>query len=168
MNGRAHWSRSLTTIGGIAMLVGALDPMEGAVLILGGSGALLAGTILGEEERRWIVPRTWVFVLIVAGLGAMWGLSAAGGFGGSSERSMWWGVLVLPYLIGWSIGVWGPGAPKWSLQVGLAIGLWYLVLCGMTLKDAGGGTNAASLAVGAIGVLTLGGCIVRLIKRSPA
>src|ERR1035437_521846 len=99
MNARELWSRILVIVGGIAMLVGALDPMEGSVVILPGSGLFALGTFLGQHERRLITYRVWVFILIAIGVGAMWGLSAIGGFGGTSGRSMWRGVLILPYLI---------------------------------------------------------------------
>ena len=45
--------------------------------------------------------------LVALGVGALWGLSAVGGFGGSSGRSMWWGALLLPYPAGWILGVVG-------------------------------------------------------------
>jgi hypothetical protein len=87
-------------VGSIAMLVGAVDPMEGSVVILPGSGLVALGTLLGQSERRLIAFRVWVFILIAIGVGALWGLSMVGGIGGSSGHSIWWGVLILPYLIG--------------------------------------------------------------------
>ena len=101
MNARSLWSRILIMVGSVAMLVGALDPMEGSLVILPGSGLVALGTFVGQSERRWIAYRMWVFILIAIGVGAMWGLTMVGGFGGNSGRSMWWGVLILPYLIGW-------------------------------------------------------------------
>jgi hypothetical protein len=173
MNGRSILSRILIIVGGIAMLVGALDPMEGSVIILPSSGLVALGTFLGQSERRLIVYRVWVFILIAIGVGAVWGLTWVGGFGGNSGRSMWWGVLILPYLIGWSMGIWGPGSPRWLLWLGIVVGLWYLVLLAMVLKTSGrhhGATSGAMSAmpviiIAAIGVLTIGGCISRLRKR---
>ena len=43
MNARSLWSRILVIVGSIAMLVGALDPMEGSVVILPGSGLVALG-----------------------------------------------------------------------------------------------------------------------------
>src|ERR1035437_10443182 len=128
MNARSIWSRILIVVGSIAMLVGALDPMEGSLVILPGSGLAALGAFLGHSERRLIAYRVGVFILIVIGGGAMWGLSTVGGFGGRSGRSMWWGVLILPYLIGWSVGIWGPGSPRWLLPLGVVVGLWYVTL----------------------------------------
>ncbi|MGO8926262.1 MAG: hypothetical protein ACLQU3_05145 [Limisphaerales bacterium] len=173
MNARKLWSRILIIVGSIAMLVGALDPMEGSVVILPGSGLVALGTFLGQSERRLIAYRVWVFILIAIGVGAVWGLTWVGGFGGNSGRSMWWGVLILPYLIGWSMGIWGPGSPRWLLWLGIVVGLWYLALLGLVLKSSGrhhGGMSAMESAmpviiIAAIGVLTIGGCISRLRKR---
>jgi hypothetical protein len=170
MNARSIWSRILIVVGSIAMLVGALDPMEGSVVILPGSGLVALGAFLGHGERRLIAYRVGVFVLIVIGVGAMWGLSWVGGFGGPSGRSMWWGVLILPYLIGWSMGIWGPGSPRWLLLLGIVVGLWYVTLMGMVLHHPAGrhGAMAAlpGIVIGTIGVLTIGGCISRLTKRT--
>jgi hypothetical protein len=170
MNARSIWSRILIVVGSIAMLVGALDPMEGSVVILPGSGLVALGAFLGHGERRLIAYRVGVFVLIVIGVGAMWGLSWVGGFGGPSGRSMWWGVLILPYLIGWSMGIWGPGSPRWLLLLGIVVGLWYVTLMGMVLHHPAGRHGAMSalpgIVIGTIGVLTIGGCISRLTKRT--
>jgi hypothetical protein len=46
------WSRILIIAGGIAMLVGALDPLEGSLIILPGSGLVALGTFLGHSEGR--------------------------------------------------------------------------------------------------------------------
>ena len=153
-------------VGSIAMLVGALDPMEGSLIILPGSGLVALGTFLRQSERRLIAYRVCVFILIAIGVGAMWGLSAVGGFGGPSGRSMWWGVLILPYLIGWSMGIWGPGSPRWLLVLGIVVGLWYQAILTMVL--ARGGKHAwvgGAILISALGVLTIIGCICRLRKR---
>src|ERR1039458_7833833 len=96
---RSLWSRILIVLGSIGMLVGAIDPMEGSVVILPGSLIVALGTFFNQNERHLFAYRVWVFILIAIGVGALWGLSMAGGFGGKSGHSMWWGVLILPYLI---------------------------------------------------------------------
>jgi hypothetical protein len=81
---------------------------------------------------------------------------------------MWWGVLVLPYLIGWSMGIWGPGSPRWLLLLGIGVGLWYLAILAMVLKHPGQhGGSLPAIIVAVVGVLTIGGCISRLKKRIP-
>jgi hypothetical protein len=173
MNTRSIWSRILILVGSIAMLVGALDPMEGSVVILPGGGLVALGTFLGQNERRLIAFRVLVFILIAIGVGALWGLSWVGGIGGNSGRSMWWGVLILPYLVGWSIGIWGPGSPRWLLLLGIVVGLWYLKIMMMVLKGSvghhGGHHGAMSalpgIVIGIIGLLTIAGCLTALLRR---
>ena len=172
---RSLWSQILIVLGGIGMLVGALDPMEGALIILAGSLLVALGTFLSQCERQLIAYRVWVFILIAVGVGAMWVLSSAGGIGGKSGHSMWWGVLILPYLIGWSMGIWGPGSPRWLLLSGIVVGLWYLTLGALVLyasKHSGphhaDKSNLPVIIIAVLGVLTIGGCISRLKKRVPA
>ena len=167
MNARDFWSRILIIVGSIAMLVGALDPMEGSLVILPGSGVVALGTFLGRSERRLIAYRVWVFILIAIGVGAFWGLNMVGGFGGNSGRSMWWGVLILPYLIGWSMGIWGPGSPRWLLVLGIVVGLFYQAILPIVLaRPHGKHAWVGAIVISAIGGLTIVGCISRLRKRS--
>jgi hypothetical protein len=105
MNARKLWSRILVIAGSIAMLVGVLDPMEGSLVILAGSGLVTLGTFLSNSGRRLLIYWIWVFLLISVGVGALFGLSAIGGIGGKSGHSMWWGVLTLPYPVGWIMGI---------------------------------------------------------------
>ena len=49
-NTHATWSRILIPVGGLAMLVGAIDPMEGSLLILPGSGLVALGTFRLPEQ----------------------------------------------------------------------------------------------------------------------
>jgi len=49
MNARMLWSQILTVLGGIAMLLGAVDPLEGSLLVLPGSAFFGRST---EESRR--------------------------------------------------------------------------------------------------------------------
>lgn len=171
MNTGKPRSRILITIGNVAMLVGAIDPMEGALLILPGSGLVVLGTFLGHGERQLRMYRLAVFLLIIIGVAALVGGTMAGGFGGSSGLSMWWGVLVLPYLIGWSMGIWGPGFPRWLPWLGLGVGLWYLaipilVMARQNSPQLGDPGSVVVVVIAAIGVLTISGCIYRLRKTS--
>lgn len=168
---RNRWSRILLMVGSIAMLVGALDPLEGSLVILPGSGLLALGTFLGRAERSLLTYRLVVFVLIAIGVGAIWGLSSVGGFGGSSGRSYWWGILILPYLIGWIMGISGPRSPRWQWMLGIVVGLLYLAIAVMILKHSGGNREPMSswprIIVGATGLVTIAGCAWRLRRRIP-
>jgi len=107
MDSRMLWSRILRVGGGIAMLVGTLDPLEGSMLILPGSGLVALGMHLGGKRGKTVLYWTWVFILIAVGVGAMFALSALGGIGGKSGHSMWWGVWILPYPLGWLMALAG-------------------------------------------------------------
>jgi hypothetical protein len=107
MNTRTLWSRILRAVGSIAMLLGTLDPMEGSPLILPGSGLVALGMYLGGKERKTVLYWTRVIILIAVGVGAMFALIAVGGIGGKSGHSMWWGILILPYPVGWLMAVAG-------------------------------------------------------------
>ena len=107
MNVRMLWSRILVIVGAIAMLLGTLDPLEGSLLILPGSGMVVLGLFVGKAERRLLLYWVWVFILIAVGVGGMFALSAFGGIGGRSGHSMWWAVLILPYPVAWLMGLAG-------------------------------------------------------------
>ena len=107
MNSRTLWPRILKALGSIAMMLGTLDPLEGSLLILPGSGLVALGMYLSGKDRRTVLYWVWAFILIAVGVGAMFALSAVGGIGGKSGRSMWWGVLMLPYPAGWLLALAG-------------------------------------------------------------
>lgn len=107
MNARRLWSRFLVALGGLAMLVGAIDPLEGSVVILVGSGLVLLSTILGQAERRRRIYWIWTFALVAFGVAAMFALSAVGGIGEGTGYSLWWGLFILPYPLGWIMGMVG-------------------------------------------------------------
>jgi hypothetical protein len=86
-----------------AMVIGALDPLEGSVVILTGTAIVAIGARLDHSLRRRLAYLS--LALIAGGVGALFGVGAIGGFGGPSGRSMWWGLLLLPYPIGWVIGL---------------------------------------------------------------
>lgn len=163
---RTLWAKIMVVIGSIGLLVGALDPLEGSILILIGSGLAALGTFLGQGEPRLIRYRTLVFVLIVLGAGAMWGLSAGGGFGGTSGRSMWWGLLLLPYLIGYPMAITGPGHPRWFLCLGIGVGLWYLALGYMVSHSSKESRDIVVILLAAIGLAMIGGCVTRLVSAA--
>ena len=150
------------------MVVGAIDPMEGSLIILPGGLLFAFGGLLGREERRVVTYRIWVAALITAGVGALWGSSMIGGFGGETGRSMWWGLIFLPYPIGWSMAVWGPGTPRWLTAAGGMVGLWFVAIAVIVVARTnpnGPMSPAPAIGIGAIGVVTIIGCLLRLISR---
>lgn len=105
MNASSRWSRALLVSGLVAMLIGAIDPLEGSLVILLGSVLAVVGALLGKSRHRRLVY--WASSLIAAGVGAMFVLSMLGGTGGSSGRSNWWLLVVVPYPVGWIMGLVG-------------------------------------------------------------
>ena len=97
-------SRTLVVAGLVLMLAGALDPLEGSVVILAGSG-LAAAAVFGNGRRYRL--QLAAFMLIAVGVAALVGLSALGGVGGNSGRSIWWLAICVFYPVGWLIGLVG-------------------------------------------------------------
>ncbi len=171
MNARQRSSTILRLIGFIAMLIGALDFMEGSLLILPGSGLVALGAWLGQGERRWITYRFVVFGLIAVGVGT---LIVAPLLSEAFWGSLWWGWRILPflpYLLGWSLAIWGPDSPRWLLGLGIVAGLWCFFVLTILFRSSGQWDRnlppdsiALGVVIGAVGVLTIGGCLYRLRK----
>jgi len=102
---RRRWSRILVVVGLVAALLGAIDPLEGSLVILPGTGLVAFAAWLGNSRHRRLLY--WSFALVAVGVGVLFGLSAVGGVGGSTGRSMWWAILLLPYPAGWVMTVVG-------------------------------------------------------------
>jgi len=98
-------ARLLLIAGLVLMVVGAIDPLEGSILILIGSALAALGGFLAHGHRR--VLQAWAFALVAAGVGLMFIISAMGGFGGTTGRPLWWALILLPYPIGWVMGLAG-------------------------------------------------------------
>lgn len=103
--GVTRWSRTLVVAGLIVMVIGAIDPLEGSLVILPGTAMVALGAWLGKS-RYWKLL-CWAFVLVAVGVAALFAVSAVGGFGGRSSLSYWWGILILPFPIGWVLGIIG-------------------------------------------------------------
>jgi len=105
MSRRTLLSVVLVVVGLLAMLVGAIDPLEGSFVILPGSAVVTAGAFLGKSRYRFLL--SWAFILIAVGVGTMVVFTAMGGIGGHSGHSLWWGLFILPYPVGWIVGLVG-------------------------------------------------------------
>jgi hypothetical protein len=101
----ARWQRILIIAGLIFMVIGAVDPLEGSVVILVGSLAAATAAFLGKIKRWKLLAAA--FALIAVGVAVMLGMSAKGGIGGRTGRSLWWALLILPYPAGWIMGLVG-------------------------------------------------------------
>jgi len=76
----------LVIVGLALVLIGANDPLEGSLVIQPGSGMVALGAFLGKSRRRTLL--LCGFMLLAAGVGALWGMSALGGLGGDLGRSV--------------------------------------------------------------------------------
>jgi hypothetical protein len=78
------------------MLVGALDPLEGSVIILPSAGINALGAFIGQTARRKLLYTS--FLLIAVGVGAMLLYRFIG-------RLWVWAAMVVPCPIGWIVGI---------------------------------------------------------------
>lgn len=97
------WARVLIIIGLVMTVVGAVDPLEGSIVILLGVALATLGAFLVHSRFR--LSLALGLALVAAGVAALFGLSAVGGFGGDSGRSNWWAMLLLPYILGWLLAL---------------------------------------------------------------
>lgn len=98
-----NWKRTLFTIGVIALIVGALDPLEGSIIITIGSGLIVSSTQRMKDPYRKLFLAA--FVMICFGVFFLFYLSGLGGFGGTSTLSWWLALLIVPYPVGWLLNV---------------------------------------------------------------
>lgn len=91
--------RFIYFLGIAAMIIGIIDPLEGSVVISAGSLLVALSTHLAKDKDRKMFLVS--FIMIVCGVFFMFFFSAFGGFGGKSTLSWWWGLLILPYPLGW-------------------------------------------------------------------
>ena len=96
---KRRWLQAGFILGVVLFLLGTLDPLEGSILILAGSVLLAAVShFFRDPHHQWYRIAA---ILILLGVLALWILSALGGFGGESDLAYGWGVLILPYPVGW-------------------------------------------------------------------
>ena len=108
MQAHSVWTRALYPLGLAAMLVGTIDPLEGSGLIVIGIGLIALDAYITRSRYRALFR--WSFAFVVCGVAAMWGLSSVGGFRLTVEGvglGPWWGLVILPYPVGWVLGVIG-------------------------------------------------------------
>ena len=168
-------SRFLVHVGYAAMLVGGVDLMEGSLLILPGGALVAAGTYLDPAARRFLAHRLWVLLLLAVGIGAMFGLSAFGGVGGKSGLSWAWALLVVPYVVGWPLGILGRGVPRWVNYGGVIVGLWLLAIPAIMIFTVLQRPNSTRpflplvmITVAALGLVVAIGCFRRVRARAVA
>lgn len=93
------WTRVLYIIGVFALIAGALDPMEGSVVIAFGSLLIAISAYVSKDRHRKIFIACTL--AIISGVFFLFFFSALGGIGKGSDYSMWWGLTMLTYPLGW-------------------------------------------------------------------
>lgn len=99
MKEKTNWIQIIFIIGVIGLIAGALDPMEGSVVI--GIGSILvavASFLKNDRHKNYFILYS---VLILVGVFFLFFWSNLGGFGGTSEYSIWWGLTIITYPLGW-------------------------------------------------------------------
>lgn len=99
MEKKISFHKVIFILGVIALIIGAIDPLEGSIIILFGSVMIALSTGLSKDKFRYYF--LVLFIMILFGFGFLFYFSSLGGFGGESTLSWWWGLLILPYPIGW-------------------------------------------------------------------
>jgi hypothetical protein len=100
-----RFARGLLIAGLVALALGALDPLEGSVIILLGTAIAALGARLAHSRHFPLLLGS--FAMTAIGVGSMWALSAVGGFGGNTGRTTWWWLALAPYPVGWVLGLVG-------------------------------------------------------------
>ena len=98
MNKTFDWRGLLYVVGILAFFVGAIDPLEGSVLIVAGSVLITVYKVLrGDRHKKAFLA---AFLMIIFGVTYMFWLSSLGGIG-PNAKSWWWIIPAVPYPVGW-------------------------------------------------------------------
>jgi len=100
---KISWIQVVFIFGVIALIIGILDPLEGSVIIATGSLLIALSSWLKNDRHKRIFISC--FILIAIGISFLFYFSSLGGFGEGATLSCWWGILILPYPVGWLITV---------------------------------------------------------------
>lgn len=100
---KINWLRVIYIIGVVALIIGAVDPLEGSIVIVLGSIFVALSLYLSHDTYRQVFLAS--MIMIIFGVGYMFYASSLGGFGGPDNLSWWWALPILPYPIGWLISI---------------------------------------------------------------
>jgi uncharacterized membrane protein YhdT len=104
MNERRAWSLLLCVIGMVTLFSFFSDTEVGLVMVtdfgpvFGGAMIALSAVLARSRFRRLAY---WAFGLQLVGVGPVLLISAFGGVGGNTGRSIWWSLTCLPQPLGW-------------------------------------------------------------------
>lgn len=102
MDAKFDWKGLLYTVGILNLFLGALDPLEGSLLIVLGSVLITVYKHWrGDSHKKGFLAAC---IMIAVGVGYMFFLSNLGGIG-PHAKSWWWIIPVIPYPAGWLLTV---------------------------------------------------------------
>lgn len=116
MKSMFDWKGLLYTVGILNFFLGALDPLEGSILILIGSALITVYKYLrGDRHKKGFLAGC---LMIAVGVAYMFYLSTLGGIG-PNAKSWFWIIPVAPYPLGWiltAILLYMHANLKWKLR----------------------------------------------------
>ncbi len=98
---RRRWARLAIYAGLVLMVVGLVDPLEGSVVIVGGTVLVAVGAFLLRSRHARLAYAGCA--LVAAGVAALFILSGFGGVGGPGGQAWWWALTLAPYPVGWVV-----------------------------------------------------------------
>ena len=101
MNTRMRVAKVLVVIGPIAMVIGAIDPLEGAFIAVPGSATVALGAYFAQSPKCKLVYSG--FIVLAIYLATIMIATALGGWGANARvlRSDWYGLCLLLFPVGW-------------------------------------------------------------------
>lgn len=103
MKKKIKWMRIIHIIGVILLIVGAVDPLEGSIVIATGILLIIFSAYMTSDRHRKLFLGSGI--MIVVGVFFLFYFSFLGGIGGETGLSWWWGLFILPYPAGWLFAV---------------------------------------------------------------
>jgi hypothetical protein len=98
-------SRILAGAGTAGLIVGSLDSLEGAPIILAGCALLTGAVAVDARRQQFLAYWLGAFALLAVSLGMLF--FVVPDFGGNTGHTWWWAVTLLPYPAGWLMSVVG-------------------------------------------------------------
>lgn len=159
------------TLGHLLALVGAVDPLEGSVLVVAGCLLVALHTWLSGSPRVLRAYRAGVAAMAAIGVAMLGFISSQGGLGGPEGVPLSWALLILPYPAALVAGFSGPGGPRWVAWGGCAVGVGYLGIAAVLVwrppPQAADPADIAAL-LASLGLALLAACAARIAMRRAA
>jgi len=99
MKKKINWTRTLFTVGVIALFVGIFNPMGWYIIVTAGA-VMITLAALAEQDRHRYIYLASTFLVIIGSL-LIYYMSLLGSY--EVQGEWWWNLMVLPYPIGWIV-----------------------------------------------------------------